>query len=75
MGSMDWYAFRAFDEKTQYGFGTASEAARYLNQLNFDRELNSFSSDKLTRHQVVALKLDDGGVGFSLLGIFGVERK
>ena len=32
-----WYAFRAYNAQTHYGYGTAQEAERYADKLNAGR--------------------------------------
>jgi hypothetical protein len=36
------YAFTAYNTETQYGYGTESEAAKYLAFLNQNREINLY---------------------------------
>ena len=40
---MKWYAFKAYNTSTMYGYGTFREARLYQNYLNANREINQYT--------------------------------
>lgn len=44
----DWYAFRAYNSQTLYGFGTSADADRYCDRLNKGREVNLYGARLMT---------------------------
>lgn len=63
-----WFAFRAWNSQTTYGYGTAEDADLYTDLvLNKDREVNLYGAYRLVAKEVKALGLDDGsGDGFDI---------
>jgi hypothetical protein len=37
-----WFAFKAYNTETMYGFGTEAEASEYQDHLNKDRAINHY---------------------------------
>lgn len=62
-----WFAFRAYNSQTIYGWGTAEEADRYSDHLNTRREINVYGAYPLTETEAADLKLEasDDGVPLS----------
>jgi hypothetical protein len=61
-----WFAFRAYNAQTRYGFGTITEAERYADHLNTHVETNHFAPRVLMPDEITDLKLESGDLGFSL---------
>jgi hypothetical protein len=61
-----WYAFRAYNAQTHYGYGTAQEAERYADKLNAGREINHFAAHTMIADEISDLKLENNDLGFSL---------
>jgi hypothetical protein len=59
-----WFAFKAYNAQTQYGYGTEQEASLYEDELNKGRTY--YHAYPMTRDQVADLKLADNDLGFSL---------
>lgn len=53
-----WFAFRAYNTQTLYGFGTAEEADKFEDILNADREINVYSAHPLSLEEATELKLE-----------------
>ena len=62
----NWYAFRAYNSMTHYGYGTTDEAERYTDHLNARRDINHYAPSAVPEGLVVELKLADSDLGFSL---------
>lgn len=45
---MNWFAFRAFNSQTQYGYGSAEAAERYADILNIRRSTGLFCAHELS---------------------------
>src|SRR5687768_14100213 len=56
---MKWFAFRAYNSETQYGYGTTEDADRYSDLLNTGREVDLFSAYELTDEEAAELGLKD----------------
>jgi hypothetical protein len=54
-----WYSFAAHNTTAQYGYGSASEADRYADYLNRDRDINCFHAVPLTDEDAVELRLGE----------------
>ncbi|WP_448205328.1 hypothetical protein [Azospirillum sp. sgz302134] len=61
-----WYAFRAYNSQTLYGWGTAAEAARYVDAINVGKEINLYGIDELSAEQIEDLGLEKRDDVFSL---------
>jgi hypothetical protein len=61
-----WYAFKAYNSQTQYGYGTATEADQYADLLNRNREINVYAPHKLDDAEAAELKLEGNTDAFNL---------
>jgi hypothetical protein len=61
-----WHAFVAYNSMTQYGFGTTSEADRYSEFLNREREVNHYYHRDLTADEFERLDNNGYDYGFRL---------
>jgi hypothetical protein len=59
-----WFAIKAYNAQTHYGYGTEEEAHRYADELNHGR--NYYWPYPMTREQIAELKLENSDLGFSL---------
>ncbi len=48
---MNWYAFKANNCQTLYGFGSPTESGRYEDILNRDREIHHYMAVQVTEGQ------------------------
>ena len=65
MSMENWFAIKAYNSQTLYGFGTLLEAHRYCDELNMGR--NYYWPYPLTTKQAEELGIyDDSDLGFSL---------
>jgi hypothetical protein len=56
-----WWAFRAWNSATVYGYGTQDEAERYADKLNAGREINVYAAHALGSDDATdAVHRDDG---------------
>lgn len=54
-----WFAFRAYNSQTRYGFGNADDADRYCDEvLNAGREINLYAAYELTAREVATERLE-----------------
>lgn len=60
-----WYVFTAYNTQAQYGFGEHTQAERYCDHLNCDRDINVYSYRELTGAEVEDLELDHNSLGFN----------
>lgn len=56
-----WFAFRAYNTQTEYGFGSDNEAERYCDHLNAAREVNVYAAHELSADEAAELDLDNRG--------------
>lgn len=62
-----WYAFKAYNSQTHYGYGTEEEAERYTQKLNENREINVYGAYQLSDEEAAEKRLDEGyGDSFNL---------
>lgn len=69
-----WYAFRAHNSQTLYGFGTRSEADEYCDVLNERREINVYGAYELTGAEADELNLEDNTEAFNLEDAFAARQ-
>jgi hypothetical protein len=62
----NWFAFRAYNTQTLYGFGTEKEAGMYADHLNSSREINVYAPYSLASDEVAALGLEDNSEAFNI---------
>ncbi len=62
----NWFAFRAHNSQTLYGFGTAGEAGQYADAINGEKEINLYAPYALTTDESVELDLENNSEAFSL---------
>ena len=60
----NWFAFKAYNAQTLYGFGTEDEAHCYADELNCSG--NYYWPYPMTRDQIAELNLETSDLGFSL---------
>lgn len=53
-----WFAFRAYNSQTLYGFGTSEEAECYADALSASKEINLYGAYPLTADEAKELKLE-----------------
>lgn len=63
---MDWYAFKAYNSQTWFGYGTLAEAKKWCALLNGGRSVNHYWAEPLGSREVASLGLDDNALGFNL---------
>ena len=61
-----WFAFRAFNSQTFYGFGTDEQADRFADHLNKRRETNVYGAYPLTTDEAIELRVDERDDAFNL---------
>lgn len=61
-----WFAFRAYNTQTEYGFGSENEAERYCDHLNAARENNVYAAHELSADEAAEFDLDNRDDGFNL---------
>jgi hypothetical protein len=69
-----WFAFRAYNAQTLYGFGTEQEADKYQRRLNGGRSVNFYGYQNLSFHRleqdssdlINELNRPDNSLGFNL---------
>lgn len=61
-----WFAFRAYNSQTIIAYGTESEADRYADHLNADREINVYGAYGLTAAEAAELNPADRCDTFNL---------
>lgn len=62
-----WFAFKAYNTQTQYGYGTETQAEAYADHLNKHREINLFAAHKLSAEEAQERGLNEGyGDSFNL---------
>ena len=61
-----WFAFRAYNSQTIYGWGTAEEAGRYADHLNARREINVYAPHPVQADEAAAIEARDDGIPLSL---------
>jgi hypothetical protein len=61
-----WFAFRAFNSKTLYGFGTDEQADKFADHLNQRREANRYRAYPLTTDEAIELRVDARDDAFNL---------
>ncbi len=61
-----WFAFRAYNSQTIYGFGSDDEASQYADHLNANREVNLYAPYSLSEAEATELKLEDNTEAFNL---------
>ena len=54
---MNWYAFKAYNSQTRYGYGVPAEADAYCDYLNRGHEINHYAATLLSEDEVKALDL------------------
>ncbi len=54
-----WFAFKAWNSQTAYGWGTAREAEAYADHLNRGREINLYGAYEMTGEEAVEEGLGD----------------
>ena len=54
-----FFAFRAYNTETLYGWGAAADAEEYADALNRNREINVFGVYPLTTEEAAELNLED----------------
>ena len=57
-----WFAFRAFNSQTIYGWGTAAEADLYADHLNARREINVYAPHPVPAGAVAEIEARDDGI-------------
>ncbi len=61
-----WFAFRAFNSQTLYGFGTDEQADKYAEHLNQSREINVYGAHPMTTDEAIELRVDKRDDAFNL---------
>jgi len=62
----NWFAFRAHNSQTLYGFGTAGEADLYADAINGGKEINRYAPYALTTEAAAELDLENNSEAFGL---------
>jgi len=60
-----WWALRAYNSETQYGYGTEAEAEAWADVLNRGREINLYAPEPVEDAEMCR-RLDDGQGGVNL---------
>lgn len=61
-----WFAFRAFNKGTLYGYGTAEDAERYCDLANAGREIDLLAAHEVSETDAARMKLEENGEAFNL---------
>ena len=61
-----WFAFRALNSQTLYGFGTDQQADKFTDHLNQRRETDVYSACPLTTDEAIELRVDEQDNAFNL---------
>lgn len=64
--SEKWFAFRAYNSQSLYGFGTADEAERYCDILNSTREINIYGALEVEDAARIAALESGDDAGFTI---------
>ena len=54
-----WFAFRAHNSQTVYGWGTPTEAEAYADHLSKGREVNLYGAYEMTDTEAAEERLED----------------
>jgi hypothetical protein len=54
-----WFAFKAYNQQTLYGFGTADDADKYEDVLNEGRDINMYAAYPLSDEDATELDLEN----------------
>ena len=61
-----WFAFRALNSQTLYGFGTDQQADKFTDHLNQRRTTDVYSAYPLTTDEAIELRVDQQDNAFNL---------
>ena len=61
-----WFAFRALNSQTLYGFGTDQRADKFTDHLNQRRKTDVYSAYPLTTDEAIELRVDEQDNAFNL---------
>ena len=61
-----WYAFRTYNSKNIYAYGTEQQAERYAEKINKDRDINVYGAYRVSDEEAAELKLEDSTEAFNL---------
>ncbi len=61
-----WFAFRASNSQTLYGFGTDEQADKFADQLNKRRKTDVYGAYPLTTDEAIELRVDERDNAFNL---------
>lgn len=62
MSDYQWFAFRAYNSQTLYGYGTADEADAYSDHLNKGKEINLYAAHPLGNDDETDAAHRDNGI-------------
>lgn len=61
-----WFAFRAWNCQTLYGFGNGREAELYCRKLNETRDINVYAAEELDDAAMIESLEDGDNLGFDI---------
>ena len=61
-----WFAFRAFNSQTLYGFGTDEQADKFADHINQSRKANVYGAYPLTIDEAIEFRVDARDDAFNL---------
>ena len=73
-GSRKWWAARAYNSETQYGFGTEAEAHKWCDLLNRLREYNQYSPEIVDDETLIGCLDSDPAAGEDLDALIYEDR-
>ena len=61
-----WFAFRAPNAQTLYGYGTADEAAHFADLLIASREVDLYAAHRVNHQEATELRLEENTEAFNI---------
>jgi hypothetical protein len=61
-----WFAFRALNSQTLYGFGTDQQVDKFIDHLNQHRKTDLYGAHPLTTDEAIELRVDERDNAFNL---------
>lgn len=65
-GTEQWFAFRAYNSQTLYGWGTEAAADAYADILTGDREINVYGAYPMSAGDIEAAGVEDNSEAVNL---------